>query len=253
MPNALTDLLNRLLNFLGNAGWAALVAVILLWLTKRLRARTRGVIRNRGGDQNTVTVFDNLMRIGVYLLIGLIVVVTLSGGDTASLVTSIGLITAAVSLALQDVLRNFVSGLYLLIERPFLVGDAIRVADQRGTVERVDIRTTVIRDARLDEVFVPNFIVFSQVVRRKSGLASNHFSISSPYPIDRSFAAIRDAAQRVQTASDAPPTVAITGADAETVDFDIVVWDTIGSDSSDAFIAAVRSDLENATIKKVAD
>jgi small conductance mechanosensitive channel len=253
MPDALTDLFDRLLSFLGNAGWAALVCVVLLWITNRLRSRARGVIRSRGGDQNTVTVFDNLMRIGVYLLIGLIVVMAISGGDTSSLVTSIGLITAAVSLALQDVLRNFVSGLYLLVERPFLVGDTIRIADQRGVVERVDIRTTVIRDARLDEVFVPNFIVFSQVVRRKSETASHRFSISSPYPIDRSFEAIREAAGGVQTKSDTPPTVTITGADAETIDFDVIVWDVAGSDTSDAFIAAVRSGLENATIKKIAD
>ena len=120
-------------------------------------------------------------------------VVAISGGDTSSLATSIGLITAAVTLALQDVLRNFVSGLYLLIERPFLVGDTIRVADQRGTVDRVDIRTTVIRDARLDEVFVPNFIVFSQVVRRKSVTAST----DSPFPLHvRSIARSRPFATR---------------------------------------------------------
>lgn len=253
MPDALTEVFDRLWNFLGNLGWAALVAVVLLWVTNRLRARTRGLIRNRGGDQNTVTVFDNLMRIGVYLLIGLIVVVALSGGNTSSLVTSIGLITAAVSLALQDVLRNFVSGLYLLIERPFVVGDTIRVADQRGVVERVDIRTTIIRDARLDEVFVPNFIVFSQVVRRKSETSSHRFTISSPYPIEQSFEAIREAAQRVQTGSDISPAVTVTGADGEKIDFDVIIWDAAGADSADAFIAAVRSSLENATVKKVMD
>src|ERR687885_86199 len=51
----------------------------------------------------------------------------------------------AASLALQDVLKNFVAGVYLLVERPFRIGEWIKVRDYVGAVETIDVRTTVLR------------------------------------------------------------------------------------------------------------
>jgi small conductance mechanosensitive channel len=248
MPDAITDMFDNLLSFAGKVGWALLISLVVLWAMGRIRTRVRRLVRTRGGDEHVVTIIDNLVRIAVYMIVGLVVIGGLTG-SSASTVTAIGLITAAVSLSLQDVLRNFVSGLYLLIERPFAVGDTIRVSDQRGTVERVDIRTTVIRNQNKDEVFVPNFIVFSQVVRRQPEYESHQFTVTSPYPVHESFDAIWNAALSVQSLPDMPPTVKITGADAENIDFEVIVWDPAGTVRSDAFIAAVKSSLEKSSVK----
>jgi small-conductance mechanosensitive channel len=250
MPNTLSDLMDNLLSFAGKVGWAILISVVVLWVMGRLRNRIRRVVVKRGGDENIVTIIDNLVRIIVYMILGLVIIGAVTG-SSASTVTAIGLITAAISLSLQDVLRNFVSGLYLLIERPFVVGDTIRVSDQRGEVERVDIRTTVIRNQLKEQVFVPNFLVFSQVVRRRSVNESHKYTVKSPYPVHESFDAIWNAALSVQSLPDLPPTVRITGADAEQIDFEVLLWDPADTVRSDKFIAAVKSGLEKATVQLV--
>src|SRR6266851_7692913 len=66
--------------------------------------------------------------------------------------------------AIQDILKNFFSGVYLLLERPFRVGDTIRVKDQLGVVENIGVRTTLLRTSDNVQVLVPNATVFSEVV-----------------------------------------------------------------------------------------
>jgi small conductance mechanosensitive channel len=250
MPETFSNMLQDLANFVVQIGWIVAICFVLVWVVGRLRARMVRVVKSRGGDENLAVIVDNIVRIVLYLIVGLLVIGGLTG-DASSTVTAIGLITAAVSLSLQDVLRNFVSGLYLLIEKPFMLGDTIRVADQSGTVERVDIRSTVIRNNRKEEVFVPNFMVFSQVVRRRTEYEPHKYTVTSPYPVSESFDAIWNAALSVQTSQTDRPSVQITGATADTVDFEVLLWDPAATVRSDAFIAAVKSSLEKATVKYI--
>jgi small-conductance mechanosensitive channel len=252
MPETITNLLDNLLAFAVKAAWVVGISVVLVWMVGKVRRRMSRVVRARGGDENLAVIVDNLVRIGLYLIVGLLIFGALTG-DASSTVTAIGLVTAAISLSLQDVLRNFVSGMYLLMERPFMVGDTIRIAELRGKVERVDIRTTVLRNDRREEVFVPNFTVFSQIVRRRTEYEPHRYTVTSPYPVNESFEAIVSAASSVQSDPEQRPVVQITAATADTVDFDVLLWDPAGDIRSDAFIAAIKSSLEKATVKYLPD
>lgn len=97
------------------------------------------------------------------------------------LVAILGTVGLAFGLALQDILKNFFSGVYLLLERPFRVGDTIKVKDQTGVVENVGVRTTQLRTTDNIQVLVPNATVFSEVV-------SNHTFVRPPTPDDESMA-----------------------------------------------------------------
>ncbi len=57
---------------------------------------------------------------------------------------------------LQEIFANFISGLILLFERPIRVGDLVTIGDRTGSVQRIDIRATRIRDADDREIIVPN-------------------------------------------------------------------------------------------------
>ncbi len=76
--------------------------------------------------------------------------------------------TLAFSLALQDILKNFFSGVYLLLERPFRVGDTIKVKEQTGVVENIGVRTTQLRTVDNVQILVPNATVFSEVVANQT-------------------------------------------------------------------------------------
>lgn len=70
----------------------------------------------------------------------------LLGVDTATLLASAGLLTFAVSLGAKDIVTDIISGLFIIFEGEFRVGDIIQVGGQRGTVMEIDVRTTKIND-----------------------------------------------------------------------------------------------------------
>ncbi len=73
---------------------------------------------------------------------------------------SVGWLLAAASVGLgfglQEIVANFVSGLILLLERPIRVGDVISVGETGGTVERINIRATVVTNWDRQQIIVPN-------------------------------------------------------------------------------------------------
>jgi len=148
--------------------------VIAVFLARWLRRRAkRGLdkLDARGKVRippNSVTLVENAITVAVYLVAGLVILVIL-GIRSNSLVTFVGLITAAVTLSLQDILRNLVAGVFLLLEQPFAIGDRIKVGADEGVVERVGIRTSTIRNNRQEPVLIPNIVLFTQAVVNRSG------------------------------------------------------------------------------------
>jgi small-conductance mechanosensitive channel len=104
----------------------------------------------------------------VIVITGLLSVLGTLGIPPAALVTVAGAVGLAFSLALQDILKNFFSGVYLLLERPFRVGDLIKVKEQEGRVENIGVRTTTLRTPENVQILVPNAVVFAEVVSNRS-------------------------------------------------------------------------------------
>jgi potassium efflux system protein len=73
---------------------------------------------------------------------------------------SLGWVLAAASVGigfgLQEIIANFVSGLILLVERPIRVGDIITVGNTGGTVDRINIRATIVTNWDRQQIIVPN-------------------------------------------------------------------------------------------------
>ena len=97
-----------------------------------------------------------------------LIVLGILGVNSTGLVTVAGAVGLAFSLAIQDILKNFFSGVYLLLERPFRVGDTIRVKEHQGVVENIGVRTTELRTPENVQVLVPNAVVFAEVVTNHS-------------------------------------------------------------------------------------
>lgn len=83
-------------------------------------------------------------------------------GDIIAL---LGLSSVAVGFAFQDIFKNFLAGILLLINEPFKLGDQIIVNGYEGTVEAVNIRSTEIRTYQNEQVVIPNSLVFTNPVQ----------------------------------------------------------------------------------------
>ena len=108
-------------------------------------------------------------------LIGLATILEIWGIQVAPIIAGLGLFGVAVALGAQDLFKNLIAGILILVEKRFSIGDWIRVDGVvEGTVESIGFRSTFIRRFDLAPVFVPNAQLsdvavtnFSRVLHRR--------------------------------------------------------------------------------------
>ena len=145
---------------LGQALIYAIVGIVCTRLALNWSTSAMGRARVDTGTQ----ILIKRAIVAVIAVLSVLLVLGALGVGPAGLVAVAGAIGLAFSLAIQDILKNFFSGIYLLLERPFRVGDTIRVKDQQGVVENIGVRTTQLRTPDNVQVLVPNQLVFAEVV-----------------------------------------------------------------------------------------
>ncbi len=150
----------------------AVVIVLVTWQIARWARGSfdRAALRTRA-DANARALAGRLIY-GAVCVLGLIWLLLLLGVDQAGILATFGAVGLALGLAVQDVLKSFFAGLYLLFERPFVIGDEIEVKEHVGRVEEVGFRATTIRMQDNTLVVVPNSIIFSEVVSNRSARES---------------------------------------------------------------------------------
>jgi len=158
-----------------------LVLAVTLALARALETGIElGLTRGRV-NKNLIVLAGHAIYVGT-LIVGLIVVLTVWGVSLVVPVTLIGVITVALGIALQDILKNIVSGVYLLIERPFVIGDQISVPPYSGTIEDILIRVTRLRTSDGQLVLIPNATLFTMPVINKSYYERRRVSLTLMLP-----------------------------------------------------------------------
>jgi small conductance mechanosensitive channel len=122
----------------------------------------RAVHRTPGGATVEQALSRVIFIVGITL--ALLTALSTAGIDINALIAALGLTSLAVGLALKDTIENAITGVLLLIQRPFKVGDVIKVSDVMGTVSDVAIRTTNIRTLDGLHVLIPNRHVYNEVI-----------------------------------------------------------------------------------------
>ncbi|WP_231569801.1 mechanosensitive ion channel family protein [Hymenobacter sp. APR13] len=144
---------------------AALVLVATLYAARLVK---RGVTTVFPRISHSAALRDLVATLSyvVVLLIGLFFVLEVLNlqKTVTSLLAGVGIIGLALGFAFQDIAANFISGIILVLQRPFTVGDVIKTNDYTGLVERVSLRTTDLRQATGELVRVPNRKVFENAL-----------------------------------------------------------------------------------------
>jgi small conductance mechanosensitive channel len=142
---------------------AVIVFVAFVVAARFVAQQVAEALRRRGLRDNVVITGSRvitvvLITIGAFFAFGIAVHsdnVTLLGIVAAVIVTSFGA---------QDVLRDYVSGYYLLLERNIKIGDHISLERGSGTVSEVRLRVTLLRNVSGDMIVVPNSELFTRPV-----------------------------------------------------------------------------------------
>lgn len=140
----------------------AAAVLIARWVRRRLRRRAAA-----SPSPALSVVVENSAAVGVYI-VAFTVVLALWGLTWTGLVTALSISTVAVAFGFQDLLRSVVGGVLVMFERPFALGDRIKIREIEGKVERIDLRTTIVRADSGDRISIPNALMFSDPVTNRS-------------------------------------------------------------------------------------
>jgi small-conductance mechanosensitive channel len=210
-----------------------LVARLALGTTRRALSRTRA-------HANARLLVNRIVEF-TFILVAAVWVLAIFGVQLTALVAVLGVAGLAFSLALQDVLRNLVAGLYLLIERPFTIGDQIEFKTFSGVVETIELRTTALRTSGGQRVVIPNAMLFSDALVNRSAYGRQLMRLRVAVPpaaeaTDGFMAEVRRAveaaAQRHPSDSAPPATVLVESLGDQKVTLRVELW------TSDARTAA---------------
>ena len=153
---------------------------LIAWLVRGLLTRLFAIVIQ---DRTTENLIRQIVYYAIWVL-GFIIAVNALGFDPQALATGLGLSSLALGFALKDILSNFVSGLLILVMRPFELGDEIVVGDTEGSVEGIDLRATQIRtyDGRI--VLVHNAELFTLRVTNNTATPTRRGSLVFPLGYD---------------------------------------------------------------------
>ena len=110
----------------------------------------------------------DLLRLVLVLVGGAIVLATIWNADLAGVVTALGVSSIVIGLALQDTLGSVMSGIALLFERPFAVGDWLRVGDLVGQVIDINWRAVRLQTFEREMVVIPHKLISGEILRNFS-------------------------------------------------------------------------------------
>ena len=149
---------------------AAVVTFIISLFLSGLAAKwTRKSAKERIGDPELTRLLTRLVRWSV-LVLGTLVALEQINFDVTGFLAGLGIAGITVGFALQDIARNFVAGIILLIRQPFEIDDAVEVAGHAGTVLDITLRDTVIKTWDGVMEILPNADVFASSITNYSEL-----------------------------------------------------------------------------------
>ncbi len=149
------DLLNR-----------SLITIFIFWLLHQLIIPFSFVIKNFESKISKPLVDWTLKGLKILVIVlGTVAILELWGIRVGPVIAGLGLFGVAVALGAQDLFKNLISGIMILMEKRFTVGDVILVSGEvEGVVEQIGFRSTLVRRFDSTPVMVPNYKFAEQSV-----------------------------------------------------------------------------------------
>ncbi len=230
------DELSAVEKFIESYWFSALKAIFFLIIgyvaARILSAMLKKALMRCSVDISLTKFLCSAVRVFIYI-IAIISALGILGIPTTGLIAGMSAVAVAISLALKDSLSSLSAGIFLLITRPFMTGEVIKVGDYLGTVKEIKLIHTILKTFDGNEVIVPNSSIIGSTVvnysREELRRIDHVFSIS--YDNDPELAksvmlrtVLRN--ERILTKPQAPedPFAKVSAYAASSVDITLRVW-----------------------------
>lgn len=206
----------------------AVVLLLVGWLVARLvsRAAERAVAKRMGAQESML-----LRRLTFYTLFGLVTAAALHqlGFRLGVLLGAAGVLTVAVGFASQTSASNLISGLFLVAERPFVVGDMVRFEDVTGEVLSIDLLSVKLRTMDNLYVRIPNEAIIKTKIVNLTFFPIRRVETKIGVAYADDLAKVRAtllevAAQHPLALDDPEPLVLFDGFSGSSIDFTLAIW-----------------------------
>ncbi len=146
------------------------IIIVGVWIQAGIWATTavRFLLQRRGGSEPAAQASVSILMIGAQLLLWTVVVLLALdnlGVNITALVAGLGVGGVAVALAVQTLLSDLFASLSIAFDKPFVVGDNLRIDDIEGTVEQIGLKSTRLRSVTGEQVILANADVLRSRVR----------------------------------------------------------------------------------------
>ncbi len=203
---------------------------VAFWLAKTMRVVLRDDVlpkmelpRGVGNSVSTLTYYS-------VLIAGIMIALAASGFHVSQLAFVVGALSVGIGFGLQDVVKNFVSGLILMFERPIQPGDVIEVSGTSGKVREIGMRATTLTTFEGADVVVPNGTLLSEKLINWT-LSNNNrrmdVDVGVAYGSDphRVLALLAEVARTTTGVAEEPaPAIVFAGFGASSLDFAVRAW-----------------------------
>ncbi len=156
-----------------------------LFITRGIRHIIRSTAKHRSWHRKDIEkreatligLMKSFWRIIMLGYVAAMIANRLFGFDLSPLFASAGIIGVAIGFGSQSLVKDFLSGIFIIAENQYRVGDVVDIMGSTGTVERVGTRSTVIRDSDGNVHYIPNGTI-QRVINKTMGYSVSRFTLN---------------------------------------------------------------------------
>ncbi|MCF2504851.1 mechanosensitive ion channel [Dyadobacter sp. CY107] len=206
---------------------------VIIWLANNLQKHVGLLFSGPDVNFTTETVHKGsklaLVRL-IIIVLGFLFAVTASGVPLDKISVLLGALGVGIGLGMQNIVNNFVSGIILIFEKPFTIGDYIELADKKGKVLDIGIRSSRMLTPHGSKVIIPNGDLLSgrlvnyttNNARLKSEVT---FKISSEADLEQVKKIINEIVDKAEgVVKKAPRQVLFNAITGDSIELKVMVW-----------------------------
>jgi len=210
---------------------AGLIVLTLFWLLSKLVRKIFMSTTQRTKLDVRLRLLISRVLVGFVVSLGVLIALTviIPSFNFASLIAGLGFSSFVVGFATKDILNNFLSGVLILWQRPFHIGDYLFVGSNQGKVEYIGVRATSLRKDDGELVLIPNGDMYSNPLTIRGAGAKRRmnlkFCVGYHEPLEKTKRLTRESLDLTAgIVTDPPPKVVVTDMLAEGVSITVNFW-----------------------------
>jgi small-conductance mechanosensitive channel len=170
-----------------------------------------------------------LVRLAI-VIAGVLLAFAASGISIDKLTVVLGALSVGIGLGMQNIVSNFVSGIILIFERPFQIGDYVELADKKGRIRDIGIRSSRMITGQGSEVIIPNGdLVSNRLVNWSSNDSSLKTELSIKVSSDTDLQVVREMIQQEVTQLEGalksrPAEILVTAIGSDSIELKLSIW-----------------------------